>query len=190
MVRSYVVAMNEPMTLHAGTEDLLDQARDGDDHAFEMLVRSNQRMVYSIAWHFFHDQPQAEDIAQDVFLRLYRNLLSIESDIHLTAWLRRVTVRRCLDHRRWLNTWRRQSLEAASELGAAPKSGDVLELERLRTLVAGLPGKLKLVVTLRFQEEMTVQEIAETLGWPVNSAKSRLHRALKVLRAKMKCQPR
>ena len=165
----------------------LARAVEGDQEAFRGLVRRNQRLVYSIAWHFFGDRALAEDLAQEVFLQLYQNLGSIESDSHLVFWLRQVATRKCIDHLRWLDKRRHASLEEIGEQPAAADGAepDLLETRRLRRLVASLPEKFRAVVVLRFQEDLSPAEIAQVLGWPLNSVKSRLHRALKMLRERL-----
>ena len=172
------------VALEAETETLA-RAAQGDPEAFTALVRRHQRMVFSVVWHFFPDRALAEDLSQEVFVQLFQNLGSIESESHLVFWLRQVTARKCIDHARWLEKRRHPSLEEVAERGSAPASRDVLELERLRRMVAGLPPKLRAVVVLRYQEELTPTEIAGALGWPVNSVKSRLHRALQMLRERL-----
>ncbi len=167
--------------------DLLGRATKGDAEAFAELVRQHQRMVFSVAWHFFHDATLAEDLAQDVFLQLYRSLSEIRSESHMVFWLRRVVTRKCIDHARRLQ---RQGgpaldLEAASLVAAEAGPADSLDLERLRSLIAGLPAKFRAVVALRYQEDMPPSEIARVLGCPVNSIKSRLQRALALLRQRL-----
>ncbi|HEX7419322.1 MAG TPA: sigma-70 family RNA polymerase sigma factor, partial [Thermoanaerobaculia bacterium] len=78
-------------------ETPLDRARTGDGDAFATIVADHEAMVFSLAYHFFNDRSRAEEIAQDVFLQLYRKLDDIESPSHLTHWLRQVTTRRCID---------------------------------------------------------------------------------------------
>jgi RNA polymerase sigma factor (sigma-70 family) len=67
---------------------------------FAELLRANQSMVFSLAYHFLRDRGAAEEIAQDVFLRLYRKLDELESEKHVTFWLRKVTSHRCIDYLR------------------------------------------------------------------------------------------
>ncbi len=169
--------------------NMLARAAEGDAEAFAVLVRRHQRMVFSIAWHFFPDRAVAEDVSQDVFVQLFQNLGAIETESHLVFWLRQVTSRKCIDHARRQEKRRHLSLDDAIEHappgGARPAFPDVLENERLRRLVAGLPEKLRAVVVLRFQEDLAPGEIATTLGWPLNSVKSRLHRALRMLRDRL-----
>ncbi len=175
------MAQAATVALEAET-DTLARATQGDPEAFADLVRRHQRMVFSVALHFFPDRALAEDLSQEVFVQLFQKLGSIESESHLVFWLRQVTSRKCIDHARWLEKRRHLSLEEVAEHGSAPASRDVLEQDRLRRLVAGLPPKFRAVVVLRYQEELTPTEIAEVLRWPVNSVKSRLHRALKMLK--------
>jgi RNA polymerase sigma-70 factor (ECF subfamily) len=150
---------------------------------FAELVRIHQRMVFSIAYHFLHDRTDAEEVAQDVFLQLFRNLPSMQTEAHVTAWLRKVTGHRCIDYARR----RRQdmALDAIPEPASEVASSDPLIARRLRQTVASLPPKARIVVVLRYQEELALDEIARVLGWRVNTVKSRLQRSLAMLRAKL-----
>ena len=167
--------------------DLLELATRGDAEAFAELVRQHQRLVFSVAWHFFRDMTLSEDLAQEVFVQLFQNLREIHSDAHLVFWLRQVTTRKCIDHARRLQRQGGPALdfEAALQVPAEAEPADSGELEQLRRLVAGLPAKFKAVVTLRYQEDMPPSEIARVLGCPVNSVKSRLQRALTLLRERI-----
>ena len=152
---------------------------------FGDLVREHQSMVYSLAWHCLHDRPAAEEVAQDVFLELHRSMGSIESPAHARNWLRRMAVHRSIDamrrrRRRW---W--VALERAPEPAAPAGTGDLLLSDPLRKLVAALPGKLRVLVVLRFQEELEWSEICGILDLAPGTAKSRLDRALRMLREKL-----
>jgi RNA polymerase sigma-70 factor, ECF subfamily len=131
----------------------LSRARQGDQAAFAALVRVHQAMVFSIARNFLRDRQVAEEVAQDVFLHLYRNLASIESEAHLKFWLRKVTGHRCIDYAR-RNKLQTVEWEAVSEPAAPVKAGDVLLKELLRRFVATLPETPRLIVTLRYQEDL------------------------------------
>ena len=151
---------------------------------FDALLAEYQGMVFSIAWHYLQDHGAAEELAQDVFLALHRNLRSIDSADHAKHWLRRVTSQRCIDRtrRHW---WRREV--AMDELPSVPvedSSRDVLAEARLEKLVSTLPEKLRIAVILRYQEDMEPSEIAEALGIPVRTVKGHLARAIELLREK------
>jgi RNA polymerase sigma-70 factor, ECF subfamily len=152
---------------------------------FATIVREHQAMVYSIGWHFLRDRAVAEELAQDVFLQLYKNLASIESAAHVTNWLRRVMTQRCIDYSRRLRLVRRVSLEDAPEPSVAAMERDPLLSEMLDRQIARLPERSRLIVILRFQEEMEPAEIAQVMGLPVGTVKSNLHRALVLLRGRM-----
>src|SRR5687767_13357949 len=121
---------------------------------------------------------------RSVFLQLYRNLATIESDSHLLFWLRQVTTRRCIDQTRRFRM-KAVSLEDAGELRAADRHIDPLRDRRLRELIAELPDLQRAVVTLRYQEDLDPSEICRIVDMPVNTVKSHLHRALQSLRKKL-----
>lgn len=151
---------------------------------FEPLLAEYQSMVYSIALHFLRDRASAEELAQDVFLALHRNLGSIQSNDHARHWLRRITCQRAIDRTRRAKIRGEVSLEAVGPVAIDTRQPDVFAEARLQRLVAALPEKLRMVVILRYQEDLGPTEIAETLDMPVRAVKGYLHRALEMLREK------
>ena len=170
-------------TLQEGEEALARYIR-GDATAFADIVQEHQSMVFSIALHFLHDRGRAEEVAQDVFLRLYRHLASIKSGNHMVFWLRKVTCRRSIDEVRKLPKAPPASLEDVAEAAAEFPNPDPLLSRGLRRLVASLPEDARAVIILRYQEELDLADIAEILDIPVNTVKSRLQRSLEILREK------
>jgi RNA polymerase sigma-70 factor (ECF subfamily) len=154
--------------------------------AFEGLVRRHQRMVFSMAFHFLRDHSAAEEVAQDVFLRLHRHLGSFGSGEGegVVFWLRRVTSNRCIDYARQ-RRFRLLSFDSTPEPAVEPRPHDPFLSRRLRRLVASLPRQSRMVVILRYQEDLMPEEIARILDTPVASVKSQLHRALRTLKEKM-----
>ena len=165
----------------------LARARQGDHEAFAELVERHEAMVYSLAWNFFGDRSRAEEIGQDVFLQLYRNLGALESDAHVLFWLRQVTTRRCIDISRRTRL-KAVALEEAPELHAPQRAADPFLDRRLRSLIGELPEVQRVVVTLRYQEDLDPSEICRIVNLPVNTVKSHLHRALQALRRKLEKQ--
>jgi RNA polymerase sigma-70 factor, ECF subfamily len=161
-----------------------DRAPASAGSDFADIVHRYQSMVFSIARYFLGDPSSAEELAQDVFLALHSALDGLESDEHVKFWLRKVTAHRCIDHRR-----RRRpaqvSLEDAPEPSIPATSGDPLLARRLRQYVASLPEKPRLVMILRYQEDMLPEDIAEVLAMPVATVKSHLQRSLAMLREKV-----
>ena len=166
----------------------LTRAQAGDHDAFAELVERHESMVYSLAYHFFSDRSRAEEVAQDVFLQLYRNLSTIETESHLLFWLRQVTTRRCIDVTRRARL-KAVSLDDAGELRAVDKPADPFLDRRLKKLLQELPDVQRAVVTLRYQEDLDPSEICRIVGMPVNTVKSHLHRALQALRRKLEKHP-
>jgi RNA polymerase sigma-70 factor (ECF subfamily) len=142
-------------------------------------------MVFSLAYHFLQDRPLAEDVTQDVFLQLYREQDSLTTENHIRFWLRKVASHRCIDAARRRKIRPRLGLEEIREPAARENSPDPILSETLRKIVATLPETPRMVVLLRYQEDMDPSEIAETIGMPVATVKSHLHRSLTMLREKM-----
>jgi RNA polymerase sigma-70 factor (ECF subfamily) len=166
-------------------EEALAGAARGNRSAFEAIVCEHQAMVFGMAYHFLHDGSRAEDVAQEVFFRLYQNLRAIKSPVHLMLWLRKVTSRCCIDALRKDPPDRQIRLDESPEPAQAAGATDPLLSKRLRRLVASLPENARMVVILRYQEELELAEIAEILEIPINTVKSRLQRALATLREKL-----
>lgn len=178
------------MRVQADAEADLDAGRDD----FRELVERHQARVFSIAFRILGESGTAEEVAQDVFLELHRNLSRLESENHVTAWLRRVAVHRATDalRRRAVrgdltaeefeegvtDGWR----EVAGS-GHAKNSSAAL-MNRVEQLVMALPETQRSVVLMRYQEDLDPEEIALTLAMPLATVRSHLQRALKFLRAK------
>lgn len=155
---------------------------------FESVVREHGGMVFSIAWHYLHDRALAEEVAQDVFLQLHRDLGQIEDADHVKHWLRRVAAHRSIDQVRARRVRPQVALEEAPPLAARHEEADPLMTRLLRRMVASLPEQARMMVVLRYQEEMDPLEIAELLNVPVRTVRTRLHRAINLLREKVNRQ--
>jgi RNA polymerase sigma-70 factor, ECF subfamily len=155
---------------------------------FRGVVERHQRMVFSLALRVTGEYGTAEEVAQDVFLELFRSADRLSSDDHVRFWLRKVTVHRATDALR--RQAHRPETHAEEWSEDAPGDGDdasglstVLEA-RLEDLLGSLPEQMRVAVVLRYQEEMLPDEIAKLLGQPVATVKSNLQRGLKLLRRK------
>ncbi|GAC1661423.1 MAG: RNA polymerase sigma factor SigW [Candidatus Acidiferrum sp.] len=161
-------------------EAALAKLAEGDTFAFADIVEEHQAMVFSLAYHFLQNRCLAEDLAQEVFLSLFQNLKRIETPTHLTHWLRRVVVHRCVDQRRRQRP--EVGLDQVAEPGTAGVLSDYLLAEHLQRTIALLPERQRMMVVLRYQEGLDPAEISELLAVPVNTVKSSLQRALAELR--------
>jgi RNA polymerase sigma-70 factor (ECF subfamily) len=153
---------------------------------FEQLVNEHQSMVFSLAYRMTGDRGLAEEIAQDVFLALDKNLSKVESPLHACHWLRKVAMSRTADALRrrrvrhmdlWVEIEEQHSAILLEERGSPLGS-------RLEGLLATLPEAQRAALVLRYQEDLTPEEIAATLDAPLATVKSHLQRGLKLLRAK------
>lgn len=166
-------------------DETLARAKAGDHTAFAELVSEHRAMVFSLARHFTRQREAAEDLAQDVFVELYKSIGRLESRAHLVFWLRRVTSHRCIDRSRREANRPELAFDVLPEPATLMPAPDLLLEERLRRLVAGLSPAARLVVALKYQEDLDPQEIAEVLEMPVNTVKSHLRRAIEQLRGRL-----
>ncbi len=153
--------------------------------ALEKLIREHQAMVYSLAYHFLHDTGEAEELAQEVFLKLSRHGSQFQTPQHLVFWLRKVTSNLCIDWMRRRKSGHHVSLEDLAEFEISDREDDPFQSRRLQRLISTLPEKQRLIITLRFQEDLEPSEIAEILEIPLNTVKSQLQRAIAILREKL-----
>ena len=173
--------------------DLVARAAAGDGAAFHALVERHRAMVYRLAYQFAGNHHDAEDIAQDVFIKVYRSLDRFRYDAHLTSWLYRIVMNACIDHKRrhapagWAPFTEDAELRMANtpEEGPGPEEtayggqiGEVLESE-----IARLPPGQRLVFTMRHHEGLKLGEIADALGLAEGTVKRQLHAAVHRLRA-------
>ena len=160
---------------------------------FRRLVETHQRMVFSLALRVTGEYGTAEEVAQDAFLELYRAVggeaVRLESEDHVRFWLRRVTVHRATDALRRRAVRPESAAEEFVEEAHGPEVTDGVGMNaamvaRLEELLQGLPEAMRVAVVLRYQEEMSPDEMAKLLGQPVATVKSNLQRGLQLLRRK------
>ncbi len=170
---------------------LLARLRAGDTRAFEELVTMYQHRVFGVALRMLGNRAEAEEIAQETFLRAHRALDAFRGEARLATWLYGIASRLCLN--RLASGPRRHERSDVIALSLAPAEGAdaVGALERgeleaaLHEAVAALPEERRIVVVLRDLEGLSYEEIAEVLGVPLNTVRTRLHRARLDLKAKL-----
>ena len=170
---------------------LLARLRAGDAKAFETLVITYQHRVFGVALRMLGSRAEAEDIAQETFLRAHRAVGEFRGEARLSTWLYAIASRLCLN--RLASAPRR--LERADDAALlrlpAPAADAASALERselaaaLQQAIAELPEDRRIVVVLRDLEGLTYEEIAEALGLELGTVRSRLHRARNDLKAKL-----
>jgi RNA polymerase sigma-70 factor (ECF subfamily) len=160
----------------------LEAARSGDLAAFERLMRRYERLVLVTALRLAGSMPDAQDVSQEVFLKLYRNLGKLEGDEALTSWLYRVTVNACYDLRRRRGRRPESPVEAAGQIAAAGSDPQqaVTEEERRRAVQLSLrmlPEKERAAIVLRDLEGLPTEEVARILGSSEATVRSQISKA-------------
>jgi RNA polymerase sigma-70 factor (ECF subfamily) len=168
--------------------DLVRKCLSGDPGAWESVVREHHRRIYNLAYRFTGRFDEAEDITQEIFLKVYRNLKSYRPESGtLIAWVVKVGRNHIVDHYRRFRIERAQtdSLESAIErvtenAGSYPGPGETLEnqelSERVHAALLRVAPDLREAVILRDLEEFTYEEIAVMLDLPTGTVKSRINR--------------
>lgn len=169
----------------ATTEDLIARCRDGDELAWEALVRRYQGRVFAVTIQYLRDREEARDAAQEVFVKLYRSLGSVRDDSALLPWLLRLARNQSIDHLRRLRARRKDRAVPMEEAAELPDSArgpeeDGVGGDRRRLLHRAL-GRLtpvnREIIVLKEIQELKLGEIASLLDLPVGTIKSRAHRA-------------
>jgi RNA polymerase sigma-70 factor (ECF subfamily) len=160
----------------SGAEALAARAAHGDREAFEQLVHRFQRRIYGFAYRYIRDADEAQDLAQEIFLRLYRKLGRFDPRRPFEPWLWRVAANVCanyLDRR----VPRPAAVDGDDGSGGIAAPPALLEETRLGAALSRLPRNYRLVLVLHYQADMPLAEIAGTLGLSEMTVKSRLYRA-------------
>jgi RNA polymerase sigma-70 factor (ECF subfamily) len=170
---------------------LVDRLRAGDARAFEELVRAYQHRVFGIALRMLGNRAEAEDIAQEVFLRVHRSVADFRGEAKLSTWLYSIASHLCLN--RLASGDRHRVREGEETLMRLPSAdvGAAETLERgerdaaLLQAIASLPEERRIVVVLRDVEGLSYEEIARALDLEPGTVRSRLHRARLDLKDKL-----
>jgi len=161
---------------------------EGTDRVFERLVRDHQDRIYALGLALTGNRHDAEDVAQDTFIRAYKALATYSPDrvrdLKQKAWLHRIAVNVVRNRVRGVRP-RMVELNGSEPSVATGPEEDVLrkaEIDELAARVACLPAKYREAVVLRHVQDLSYAEVAETLGQPVGTVKANVHRGLKILR--------
>lgn len=162
----------------------MGRARGGDVEAFRLLVERHAGRVQALALRIVRSAADAEEVAQDAFVRAWLALPRFRGESSFATWLHRITVRRALDRVETLKLrhTREQGLEAADTLAAATGKAPDPRRRRLERLIASLPPWQRAAVTLYHLEDRAVEQVAMILGVPEGTVKTHLSRARAALR--------
>jgi len=153
----------------------IQRAAAGDNDAFREIVRRYERLVFSVAYTVLGDACEAEDAAQEAFLRLHRGLSRYRGEAAFGTWVFRLAITAALDQRRWLS---RRALVPLDPLPATPQATPEqrAEAEELLAAMAALSAALRAPLVLREVYGYEYAEIAALLGKPVGTVKAAVHR--------------
>ena len=169
---------------------LIAHAAGGDRAAFQTLVERHRPMVYRVAYQYAGNHHDADDIAQDVFIKVYQSLARFRHDAQFTSWLYRIAMNACIDHQRRQHIARRgaDDPEVALQAAFAPEPGPEAvaagsELGvMLAAAVGALPPRQRAIFVMRHYEGLKLHEIASALGLQDGTVKRQLHSAVHRLR--------
>ncbi|MCJ7555139.1 MAG: sigma-70 family RNA polymerase sigma factor [Ignavibacteriaceae bacterium] len=158
---------------------LIKRFIDGEEEIFNELVRRHKEKVRNIVYLTLSDRDYVDDIAQDVFITVYRSLKNFRFESQFTTWLYRVTVNKCKDHLRRKNIRKIilpfKDTQEDPGYEFSPESSDTKEI--IQQAIAKLPDKMRIPLVLKDIEGFSYQEIAETMQCEIGTVKSRIFRA-------------
>jgi RNA polymerase sigma-70 factor (ECF subfamily) len=166
-------------------EDLIQRCLRGDQRAWEAIVRQHWRKVFNVAYKFVGKHDEAEDLTQEIFLKIFKSLDTFDRRANFQTWLISVSRNLCIDHYRSVRKEREsvdRDVDAAELSPASSDKGPFAALEQrdrvllLRRALGELPRTLRTAVVMRDLQEFSYQEIAERLKLPEGTVKSRINR--------------
>jgi RNA polymerase sigma-70 factor, ECF subfamily len=180
----------------AGEQSWVKASQDGDVAAFNRLVLRWQSQVYNLACRMLNDADEAAEATQDVFLKAFRAIRSFRCDCHFSTWLYRIAANQCmtrLKKRRRLPSYSLDDEESRGHLGPQLPCQESHERRfmqeetgsQIRQALARLSPEQRLVVELKFFQELTFEEIAAVVEAPLSTVKSRLYQGLETLRKRL-----
>jgi RNA polymerase sigma-70 factor (ECF subfamily) len=164
---------------------LIERCLSGDQAAWDQIVRQHWRKVFNLAYKFVGRHDEAEDLTQDIFLKIFKALRTFDRRANFQTWLISISRNLCIDHYRSVRKERETMARDvdASELSPVSRERSPLsQLEQvdlkqiIRQALAELPPALRQAVVLRDLQEFSYQEIADQLGLPEGTVKSRINR--------------
>ncbi len=168
------------------TPDLLiEQCLAGDQVAWEQIVRQNWRKVFNVAYKFVGKHDEAEDLTQDIFLKIFKALKTFDRRANFQTWIISISRNLCIDHYRSVRKERQtiaRDVDSSDLQPATTDRGPYAQAEhedlraQLRQALESLPIALRTAVVLRDLQELSYQEIADRLGLPEGTVKSRINR--------------
>jgi RNA polymerase sigma-70 factor, ECF subfamily len=182
-------------------ETLVAQATAGDQDAFNQLVKRWERPIFALAYRTLGREEEARDVVQDAFLRAYRGLAGFKGEAKFSSWLYRITLNLCRDLQRkerrtplvQVAAGDDDAVDIADRQPAPMESVEDLVdrrqmSEAVKVAMSELPEEQRMAIMLKEYHGLTFQEIADQLGCPLSTVKTRLYQGLSVLRRRLERQ--
>jgi RNA polymerase sigma-70 factor (ECF subfamily) len=191
------LALSETIT-EVSDQELVARTLQGNEDAFEQIVLRHRTRVFQVASRFFRQRSQVEDIAQDVFLKAYRQLSSFEARGSFEGWLTRIATNTCLNELRSgkrhpvstladvtenENAWLERQVPTAVNPSPPSIEDRVIAVDLAEKLLSQMAPEDRLVLTLVDGQELSTREVAEATGWSESKIKVKAFRARKKMRA-------
>lgn len=184
------------MTANLTDEQLVEIAVRDNPDAFGEIVKRWERKIFALCFGMLHAEEDARDAMQETFISAFKNLPNFRGEAKVSSWLHRIAVNQCLTKQRRTKVRGESSLDEETTVNessfTAPASlspsGEYEQNERLkhvRQAVLSLPPDLRQVIVMKEFEELTFQQISDTLDLPLSTVKSRVYTALKQLKMKL-----
>jgi RNA polymerase sigma-70 factor, ECF subfamily len=180
--------------------EIIKELKQGNEQAFRKLVENYQKLVVNTCYGLLHNREDAEDVAQDVFVEVFRSIDKFRADAKISTWLYRIAVNRSLNHirdnkkHRWFSSFESEvktENKRLLQIESSQTDQPEFELENkqraliLHEAIGRLPENQKVAFTLSKYEDLSYQEIAEVMELSVSSVESLLFRAKKNLQKKL-----
>jgi RNA polymerase sigma-70 factor (ECF subfamily) len=177
--------------------EVIEQLKLGSEPAFKMLVETYRKLVVNTCFGLVHNTEDAEDIAQDVFIEVFRSIKNFRADAKLSTWLYRIAVNRSLNHirdnkqRKWFQSFDDVVKEKNAQLQHQASENPATDLENrqraniLHEAIGSLPENQRTAFTLNKYEDLSYKEISEVMEMSVSSVESLIHRAKLSLQKKL-----
>src|SRR6478735_4130799 len=179
------MSVDSPAAQPTTPDSLIEQCLAGDQSAWELIVRQHWRKVFNVAYKFVGKHDEAEDLAQDIFLKIFKALATFDRRANFQTWIISISRNLCIDHYRSVRKERQtiaRDVDSNDLQPASAERGPYAQAEhqdlraQLRTALEALPLTLRTAVVLRDLQELSYQEIADRLGLPEGTVKSRINR--------------
>jgi len=166
--------------------EAIDNCLSGDRDAFRGLLERHQRVVYNLARQMLGDATEAEDVAQEAFMKAYMALENFRRECSFRSWVCQITNRLCIDRIRARKAQAKQvSLDDVTEPASPGPDEAIISSEEIKAAMNKLPEHLRSVLMLRHLEELSYEEISTALDMPIGTVKTHLHRGRNALKEEL-----